>query len=433
PRSYSLSGGQRLFPRVLEARMHNPPGTPPDLFNRRILLQLNQTGDFSIYTLFVSAAGIDPFFASRKLRFRLACDDAFDCRPPAAPVTPERDLQVVIDYLAKDYSSFRQALLDFIPTRLPDWTERSEADIGVMLLELFAATADTLSYMQDRVANEAFLASATQRRSVAGHLDLIGYEMDQGAAAHTWLQFRVNSTQTLASQPGLRVSNRPLRDNESVIVFETHGRLTMRPEHNEMPVFNWGNQKCCLPRTALSATLQGEFSRLQAGDYILLDDRQGHRDVVRLVAKPEIVEVGNTSPPNKLTVIRWSIATPLHNEFCADKILASGNLMLATHGETVDETLRDLTPDERAELSSELAARRHDQVPRERLRLSTAPLAFLDTETTALFEPLKTPQKTKPAGATLVSDFLARDAGAKSTLELRVEGFPNPWDEQRSL
>jgi len=84
PRSYSLSGGQRLFPRVLEAHMHNPPGTAPDLFNRRILLQLDQTGDFSIYTLFTSAAGIDPFFASRKLRFRLACDDAFDCRPPVA-------------------------------------------------------------------------------------------------------------------------------------------------------------------------------------------------------------------------------------------------------------------------------------------------------------------------------------------------------------
>src|SRR5215510_10345041 len=350
PNSYTLAGGQRLIPHVLQARLHNPPGTQPDLLNRRILLQLNQTGDFSIYTILVSAPDIDPFFASRKLRFRLACDDPFDCRPPATPETPEAELQVVIDYLAKDYSSFRQALLDFIPTRLPDWTERSEADIGMMLLELFAATADTLSYMQDRVANEAFFASATQRRSVAGHLDLIGYEMDQGAAAHTWLQFQVNSTQTLASQPGLRVSNRPLRDNEPVIVFETHGRLTMRPEHNEMPVFNWGNQKCCLPRTALSATLQGEFSRLQPGDYILLDDRQGHRDVVRLVAQPEIVEIGNTSPSNKLTTIRWSIATPLHHEFCADKIVASGNLMLATHGETVEETLRELTTEELAEL-----------------------------------------------------------------------------------
>ncbi len=429
PRSYTLSGGQRLFPRVLEARLHNPPGTPPDLFDRRILLQLNQTGDFSIYTLLVSGEDIEPFFAARKLRFRLACDDPFDCRPPAAPVTPEPDLQVVIDYLAKDYSSFRQALLDFIPTRLPDWTERSEADIGMMLLELFAATADTLSYMQDRVANEAFLASATQRRSVAGHLDLIGYQMDEGAAAHTWLKFTVNQTQTLASEPGLRVSNRPLRDNEPVIVFETHGRLTMRPEHNEMPVFNWGNQRCCLPRTALSATLFGEFSRLQPGDYILFEDEQGHRDVVRLVAKPEITETED-SPPARLTTIRWSIATPLHHEFCADKIVASGNIMVATHGETTDETLRELTPEQIADLTTEVAARRADQFPRQRLRLKTAPLAHLDTETIALFEPLKSQ---KSVGGKSPSDFLARQSNSQSTLELRVEGFSKPWSQQRTL
>ena len=60
----------------------------------------------------------------------------------------------------------------------------------MMLLELFAATADNLSYMQDRVANEAFLGTATQRRSVAGHLALIGYQMDEGASAYTWLHSR---------------------------------------------------------------------------------------------------------------------------------------------------------------------------------------------------------------------------------------------------
>ena len=113
----------------------------------------------------------------------------------------------MIDYLAKDYSSFRQALLDFIPTRLPDWTKRSEADIGMMLLELFAATADTLSYMQDRVANEAFLASATQRRSVAGHLDLIGYEMDQARRRTRGLQFHVTRRKhSLASRAASKQS-----------------------------------------------------------------------------------------------------------------------------------------------------------------------------------------------------------------------------------
>ena len=67
----------------------------------------------------------------------------------------------------------------------------------MMLMELLAATADNLSYMQDRVGNEAFLGTATQRRSVAGHLALLGYQMDQGASAHTWIQFHVASDVTI--------------------------------------------------------------------------------------------------------------------------------------------------------------------------------------------------------------------------------------------
>src|SRR6266704_2334272 len=197
PRSYSLTGGQRLFPHVLSASLYNPAGTPTELQDRRVLLRLDSDGDFSIYTLTVNGPDIDPFFSSHKLRFRLACDDPFDCREPVPIIPPTPEFPVVIDYLAKDYASFRQALLDFIPTRMPDWTERSETDIGMMLLELFAATADTLSYMQDRVANEAFLSSATQRQSVAGHLALLGYRIDEGAAASTWLQFQVNTTSPL--------------------------------------------------------------------------------------------------------------------------------------------------------------------------------------------------------------------------------------------
>ena len=70
----------------------------------------------------------------------------------------------VIDYLARDYASFRRALIDLIPSKLPEWTDRSEADFGVVLIELFAYMADILSYYQDRIANEAFL---TTRRSGA--------------------------------------------------------------------------------------------------------------------------------------------------------------------------------------------------------------------------------------------------------------------------
>src|SRR5687767_9363902 len=81
--------------------------------------------------------------------------------------------QPVIDYLTKDYAGFRQGMLDQIPLRLPQWTDRSEADFGVVLIELVAYVADILSYYQDRVANESFLSTATQRRSVTELLRLI--------------------------------------------------------------------------------------------------------------------------------------------------------------------------------------------------------------------------------------------------------------------
>lgn len=94
-----------------------------------------------------------------------------------------RDNRQVIDYLTRDYDGFRRALIDLIPAKMPEWTDRSEGDFGLALIELFAYMADILSYYQDRVANEAFLSTAQERRSVIEHLKLIGYEMAPAAAA----------------------------------------------------------------------------------------------------------------------------------------------------------------------------------------------------------------------------------------------------------
>ncbi len=94
-----------------------------------------------------------------------------------------RENRLVIDYLARDYESFRQAVIDLIPSKIPEWTDRAEADFGIALVELFAYMADILSYYQDRVANESFLSTAQERRSIIEHLRLIGYEMAPAAAA----------------------------------------------------------------------------------------------------------------------------------------------------------------------------------------------------------------------------------------------------------
>jgi hypothetical protein len=103
----------------------------------------------------------------------------------------------VLDYMARDYDSFLAAMRREIPEKLPEWTDhRSEADFGNVLLELFAHMGDIISYYQDRIANESFLGTARERRSVIEHLKLISYSLSTAAPASTALKISVSDTVT---------------------------------------------------------------------------------------------------------------------------------------------------------------------------------------------------------------------------------------------
>jgi Baseplate J-like protein len=129
-----------------------------------------------------------------------------------------KDNQQVIDYLARDFSSFRQALLNLVPAKLPEWTDRSEANFGVVLIELFAYMADILGYYQDRIANEMFLPTVQERRNAIQHLRLIGYEMVPAAAAGARLSIVVgnNITQSVEVRKGDQFSTPSTPDRPSV-------------------------------------------------------------------------------------------------------------------------------------------------------------------------------------------------------------------------
>ena len=105
--------------------------------------------------------------------------------------------RLVIDYMARDAGSFLRSMRALIPEKLPEWTDfESEADFGNVLLELFAHMGDILSYYQDRVANESFLGTAQERRSVIQHLRLIGYTLSTAAPASATLTLSVPATVT---------------------------------------------------------------------------------------------------------------------------------------------------------------------------------------------------------------------------------------------
>ncbi len=157
-----------------------------------LTLRVAAPGDFSTYTLTISEPGTRPASSimspSRSRPAALPTSTASRrrrrVRRPQATRRPS-------NYLAKDFLSFRQALLDFSALRYPQWQERSEADFGVMFLEALSALADDLSYTQDRIAAEATLATATQRRSVVRHARLVDYEPTPAVSASVMLHFDV--------------------------------------------------------------------------------------------------------------------------------------------------------------------------------------------------------------------------------------------------
>jgi len=125
------------------------------------------------------------------------------------------DTPVSIDYTNKDFASLRQAMLALARYRLPEWTDQSPADLGMVLLDMFAYMGDVILYYQDRIANNLFPLPMTERRAAQHLLRLIGYEMGppQAAAADLDLLFNppapaaptlvvVPSGVQFASQPG---------------------------------------------------------------------------------------------------------------------------------------------------------------------------------------------------------------------------------------
>jgi hypothetical protein len=90
-----------------------------------------------------------------------------------------RRLAVLADdfnWLARDYDGLRLFMLEELAARFPERTRWTPADLEVALVEVLAAVLDQLSDMADRVAAEAWLATARRPESVRSHLELIGYD-----------------------------------------------------------------------------------------------------------------------------------------------------------------------------------------------------------------------------------------------------------------
>jgi len=118
-------------------------------------------------------------------------------------VTTLSDDVLSVDLGTRDFEGYRNDALELADSVAPDWTDRSEADVGVTLVESEAFMLDNVSFYQDRCANECLWPSITQRRSIIEQGKHIGYELDPNVSAQVELTFVTNAAGTVPA--GARV------------------------------------------------------------------------------------------------------------------------------------------------------------------------------------------------------------------------------------
>lgn len=348
---------------------------------RVLTVTVDRAGDYSRYELSLVAApgaegppaGFDPALARIAVDFKVACPSDLDCLAPAPGEAPP-PAGPPIDYLAKDYASFRRVMLDRMSVTAPAWRERSPADAMVTLVEALAYVADEASYLQDAVATEAYLGTARLRPSLRRHARLLDYRPREGLNARAWVAFGVapgsaadgatlpRGTALAAAAAGADPALAPDDAAEALpraaAVFETMQPATLAAARSEIRFHDWSGSATVLRRGARAADLRRRAGlSLAAGDVLVLEERASpetglvadadrtRRAAVRLTRASPGVDPLDGAP---ILSVEWAEGDALAFDLVLRaRVLAGGvptdvetahalgNVVLADHGRTV--------------------------------------------------------------------------------------------------
>jgi len=395
PQQLRITGGTRIRDiRVLEVNVDRSDDPDTDDVMR---VRVDRAGDFSSYTLCIVALDpetgrasavpppdFDARYACVCFSFRAACAGDLDCLPAPSCVEPRLPTPA-LDYLAKDYATFRRLILDRMALVMPEWTERHVPDLGITLVELLAYAGDQLSYYQDAVATEAYLDTARLRISVRRHARLVDYLLHEGCNARAWITIHTSTDLPLSTldfffttgaagidAPMLKAEDLPRIEPEPWLVFEPltaagADQVELRVAHNEIHFYTWGESECCIPKGATQATLIDPGANdayqltLAPCDVLIFEEVLGAHTAAAADADPlrrhavRLTKVtrGRDALTGTLTVeIEWCAADALPFALCLSTIgpppecklipnvsVVRGNVLLVDHGSTEYEDL----------------------------------------------------------------------------------------------
>lgn len=117
-------------------------------------------------------------------------------------------------------------------SRLAKLRSRDLDDASIALLDAWALVADVLAFYQERISNECYLRTATERRSLVELARLVGYWPRPGVSAATYLAFSLENEAIPGEIPrGTRVNSVP-GPGETMVAFETSESILARREWN---------------------------------------------------------------------------------------------------------------------------------------------------------------------------------------------------------
>lgn len=154
-------------------------------------------------------------------------------------------------------------------------TTRESDDPAIAFLDAWAIVGDVLTFYQERIANEGYLRTATERRSVLELGRLVGYTLKPGVSASVYLAYTLDPTAKTIIPKGSKSQTIP-GDNEQPQTFETTEDVEARgvwnalaPRLSKPPDITLANVV-----TIPSVWIQGVSNRLSPTDPLLFVFKQ---------------------------------------------------------------------------------------------------------------------------------------------------------------
>lgn len=360
------------------------------------------------------------------------CCESVGMQTPA--VISNRPGLSAIGYRIGTHSRFKATMLARLSSAdlpaLNDLTTRSDSDFSIALLDAWAAVADVLTFYQERIANESYVGTATERRSLLELARLIGYVPRPGVAASTYLAFTLDETGVPDAIPvpiGTRVQSIP-GPGERPQVFETVEAITGRSEWNAMRPLLVQKHPDLTP-TIERVTLRGIATNLRKGDSILLLCGAGAANrvvkrVIDVVANPvsqttrvDVAEDPPDPPPFQFVYLVAAIWKPAPVKLTTATV--TSNVLAGSW--------------KQADLKA-YAAIQQWSLPKLNLNIATLVKVALklvppETGIFALRQRASIFGHNAPKYATLAANYVIRQDGNRT--KLNPAPYPHDWDNQR--